>query len=356
MLARPLRVPPSSILGLLGRLLGLHLRRRPALAAAAPLLGLVPLLGLAALASRPGPDAAARTHQAAVLADGLALLDDAPGARRLLELDEGGVRREVALGLRAEARLVGTRVGAALAWQEGKRLRLALVDDEGALPEPSTWGRSVQRLCEGAASNDQRFGVGWLEADGNVWMVHGPSGPQALAAAAELGPEAPRAEWCGIASAADRIALLWRAKRYYVNFCDTRECAPLVTQLPLDADDVLLGFGCLRDRCLLAARDRRGAARLVLTSPRGKVQWSAPLDVAADTAVSIVGAGPRAFAVAARGVSGAAALRVDLEGRVARLWHDLDADVPSLAWSKDQLLIAYRRHGELEHRRVAFTR
>lgn len=67
-----------------------------------------------------------------------------------------------------------TRVGAAVAWHEGAKLRLARLAADGQLVESSTWGKSVQRLCEGVASNDAMFGVGWLEADGKVWVVHGP--------------------------------------------------------------------------------------------------------------------------------------------------------------------------------------
>ena len=74
------------------------------------------------------------------------------------------------------ARVVGGRAGTLFAWLSDKRLRLALVGEDGTLGAPSAWGRNALQLCDGVATGDHRFGVGWLERDGGVWFVHGPIG------------------------------------------------------------------------------------------------------------------------------------------------------------------------------------
>src|SRR5262249_48060844 len=117
-----------------------------------------------------------------------------------------------------DLRLVGTRIGAVAAWHDDKRVRLVRVEDDA---DVGTWGRSVRQLCDGAASNDAQFGVGWLEANDSVWIVHGPVAADGAAAQAEvLGERAERMppdaelarnEWCGVASAEQAIALLWRS-------------------------------------------------------------------------------------------------------------------------------------------------
>src|SRR5262245_39644970 len=140
---------PRSILGLLFHLATLHVERRPGACA----LVLAFVVALEAMlwprhAARP-LIAAQAGLQGAVLLDGFAFAQPAPGSDgyRVVDVDpQGNARRERMLPVTGELRVVGTRVGAAAAWQDGKRLRLTRVEDDREL---GTWGRSVRQLCDG---------------------------------------------------------------------------------------------------------------------------------------------------------------------------------------------------------------
>lgn len=289
------------------------------------------------------PDAGAPRIQAAVLPDGFAVLLD----RRIRELDrDAAVHHELPLQLATEVRLVGTRAGTTVGWQDGKQIKLATLDDDGRPTEISTWGKRAVRLCEGAASNDQRFAVGWFESDGGVWIVHGPTARLASAGALadlEVDPAA-KVTWCGVASAAQDLALTWRAgQKTYLNFCGPKACSSYVAKVPLPADDTFLGFGCVRDSCLYASRDRRGDVALRRVTEAGRGLVVALATAAPDTAVSVVGAGPRSFAIAyvTRERRVAVELR-GIDGAVTRSWQfDDEREAPALRWAGDRLLIAF---------------
>src|SRR5437868_4933144 len=170
---------PRSILGLLFRLLTLHAgRRAPWFAAAgvAIMVAIVVAIVVALVwprnAAPPAPAAPPGGLQLAVVRDGFVVTHPTDGGRRVIELDREGRERGTLITRHGEdQRVVGTSVGPAVAWEEARKVRFVRVSDDRDL---GTWGKSVRQLCDGVASNDARFAVGWLEADDTVWIVHGP--------------------------------------------------------------------------------------------------------------------------------------------------------------------------------------
>jgi hypothetical protein len=213
-------------------------------------------------------------RQAAVLADGFAAID-ARGRIAVLD-DEAARRREIALtGAPAGARVVGLAGHVGLVWRDGKRVAVAAVDDDGRLEGTARFGKRVATMCEGVATNDHKFGVAWFEADGSVWFVHGPTSPQRAAATAteattKATTEAPlaapaKADFCAIASAEDRIALLFtEGRRTTLALCG-RQCTPRRIELPKKS--AVLGLGCSRGGCAIATRGAGGAAHLTWVTP-----------------------------------------------------------------------------------------
>ena len=284
--------------------------------------------------------------QTAVLADGFAILigpRDIHDSRHVYEFDRGGTRQnEMPLRLDRKVRFVGTRAGSAVGWHDGKKLVLGILDSDGNPGDLSTWGRNVRELCDGAATNEHRFGIGWLEADGRVWMVHGPMNRLAgePIEAFELAPA--KASWCGIAAAEQNIALLWReGGRLLMNFCTRKGCTSLVVKVPIDTKDTLLGYGCVRDSCLFATRDRQGTTKLHRVTEKGRAIVKTLEHATTETAVSIVGAGTRAFAIAYVAKDGRATIqRVTVDGSFSNVSHFEAKQAPSLAWAADTLLVA----------------
>lgn len=345
---------PRSIPGLLFHLATLHVERRPG--ACAAVLAIVLALG-AALWLRPAERAPiARAPggglQGAVLVDGFAFAQPAAGGDgyRVVDVDpEGKARRERTLPV-TELRVVGTRVGAAAAWQDGKRLRLVRVEDDR---EMGTWGRSMRQMCDGVASNATRFAVAWLEADDTVWFVHGPLAAEAGEAGAALAQATPidaraltRNDWCGVAAAEDKIALLWReGDRLSLTMCSQKACSGLPVSFKLERRIPLLGVGCLRTMCVVATPDEAGKTRVSLVTTTGRSKWSHTLEGAWGP-VSIVGVGDRAFAVGYATPDGARVDRFDRDGEAAQVWRDRAShQPPGLAWSSGRLLVAHY-HGD----------
>ncbi|HET7505056.1 MAG TPA: hypothetical protein VFK02_28755 [Kofleriaceae bacterium] len=311
--------------------------------------------------SRHGPDRAVADLQAAVSRDGFIVRHAAGAGHRVVEVDpQGRERRGFPVERAGELRAVGTRAGTAIAWQDGRKLRLVRVEDHRDM---GTWGKSVRQLCDGVASNDARFAVGWLESDDVVWIVHGPLAAQAGAAESEAteaveaaeaiatgvpAGELARSEWCGVASAEHNVALLWRAgDRLSIVMCTAKRCGSLPGTFKLDHRLPILGFGCLRDACLIAARDAEGNAGLVYVTAAGRRKWNQRLPAA--STVSIVGYGDRAFAVGYTTEAGAEVLRFDPSGASSPLWRDpYTTSVPALAWSSGRLLVAHR-HADLAY-------
>lgn len=279
--------------------------------------------------------------QAAVLRDGFAVL---AGPRLGVYGRDGAARGEATLRLdRAELRLVGTRVGAAVGWLEGGRVVLGQVRADGKVEIDSSWGKRVTRLCDGAASNEHRFGIAWAEPDGRVWVVHGPVVPAALALEAPAVATATAGKaWCGVASADQDVALFWRERNaLQFELCSTKKCSGFPVRVPVGARDTVVGFGCADKACVIAARDGAGAVQLHRVSERGRKAVQVLDGAAAGTPVTITGAGPRAVAIAYLATSGRVAVRrVSLDGAVADVTTLDGGQVPSLAWADGRLLVA----------------
>lgn len=279
--------------------------------------------------------------QAAVLSDGFGVLAD----KHVREYDRAGNRRsDVALRLpRGDVRFAGTRGGPAVGWQDGKKFKLAIVDEDGTPRDESVWGKNVKQLCDGAATNEYRFGIGFLEGDGKVWFVHGPMDRMADEPAAHvLAPPTTKPSWCAVVSAEQNIALLFReGSRLLMNFCSRKQCDSLVVKVPIDTKDTLLGYGCVQDSCLFATRDKHGTTKLHRVTNKGRTISRALEHARPDSAVSIVGAGTRAFAIAYASTDGNATIqRVAVDGTFGNVWHFHGDAVPALAWAANKLFVA----------------
>jgi hypothetical protein len=292
-------------------------------------------------ASAPVPD----DIHAAVLRDGFALHAEGQ-PHRVREISRKGPQRtEHVIDRDGDIRVVGTRAGAAAGWLDSKKVRLVSLKNKREL---GVFGKSARMLCDGVASNDERFAIGWLEADGVIWFVHGPTGETQAIETNEvdepvLAARADPKNWCGIASAEGNIALFWRERdRMYINTCTKKQCSGLPAAVAFPRDDVLLGVGCLRKACLLAVREKSGTSRLTYVTESGSAKWTKPL-ATNELSVSIVGVGDRSFAVGYVGSEGAEVLRIDAKGAAARVWQGAaSGGVPALAWSRDQLLVGPR--------------
>lgn len=267
--------------------------------------------------------------QAAVLTDGFAVAR----ANVVRELDrQGRIRAEYRVPRDRQVRVVGTRVGVAAAWLDNARLELALLKTG----ESKGWGKSASVLCDGAASNDSRFAVAWREDSGGLWFVHGP-----MSAADVPTILATDAQWCGVASAGDRIALFWRDRgRLLFNTCTPVKCSPLPASVALAPSTEVVGFGCLANACLLAARASNGSTELLYATESGAVKWRKPLG-SIDGRVEIIGIAGNAFAV---GVPGRV-VHYDRRGRSKDLW--TGHGTPALAWSRGLLLVAHANGQEI---------
>lgn len=339
---------PRSIGGLLFRLAALHARRRPGW------LVVLACVVVAAVAwPRHGADGSGPGGlQVGVLRDGFVFTHLGDDGRRVVELDVAGhARRTLMVPQRDDRRVVGTSVGTAIGWQDGQKIRVARVEDGADL---GSWGKAARQLCDGVASNDKRFAVGWLESDESVWIVHGPVAETHVADAGEptagraLAGEAAvpsnalaRTDWCGVASAEDNVALLWRsADRLRFTMCSSKRCSTLSAAFAFDRRLPLLGFGCLRNACLVASRDAAGNARIAFLTQTSRTKWTRPLTTASSS-VSIVGVGDHAFALGHATSDGTEVVRVDREGAITPLWRGpISTTAPALAWSSGRLLIA----------------
>jgi hypothetical protein len=292
--------------------------------------------------------------QAAVLADGFAAIDS---TNRVVELDADGVRRhQLTVRGVADPRIVGFGSGLGVVWRDGKRVAAAGVDPDGNVGTPARFGKNVQMMCNGTASNAHRFAVGWTEPDGAVWIVFGPTAaasrdePDLEASAgyeaAALGGAQARPTFCAVASADRKIALLWNdGNKVLMTLCD-KQCPSLPTPVSLAKGRELLGFGCLRDGCVIATRNG-GAVEATWVTTKGKPQWTRPLrDAGPDTRVELVGTGTQiaiAYATAGEPVV-VAATRT---GELAPIWQGAADGVPSLQWADGRLVIVRHIGGDL---------
>ena len=286
-----------------------------------------------------------------MLADGFAVMEGAPGDRHAIAVDWDGRRvdRRAVPVIAPSVRMVGAAGGIAVGWQDGNKLALARVSGDGELDQRTSWGKRVTQLCDGTASNEHRFGIGWLESDGRVWVVHGPTSASAVTDPVATDAELTRTVWCGVTSAGEKIALLWRDQhnRTQLDLCDRKGCSNFTARLPIAKQHALAGIACVETACLFAIRDDRGGAQLGWMTTRGKLAWSRPLaDATANTGFSIVAAGDRAFVIGYVTREGAMAARVIEGGSLVRAWADPSStELPALAWANDRLLVAHR-HGD----------
>ncbi|MBA3464900.1 MAG: hypothetical protein H0T46_33510 [Deltaproteobacteria bacterium] len=300
----------------------------------------------------PKEVAETRDLQTAVLSGGFVVLEGTRTDRHVIETDRDGAlagRRAVPV-IAPHARVLGTSAGTAMAWLGGDKVSLALVTGDGKLGEVSKWGKKATQLCDGTASNALRWGVGWLEKDGRVWVLHGPTGKraQALGSDAELLTEstATATTWCGVTSAGTNIALVWResGNRTFINFCGQKGCDSDVYRVPVGPKHQLAGIACTQSSCLVALRDDAGKAHLGWMTAKGKVVWSKALtDATPESEFSLVAAGANAFAVGYTANEGATVTRVIESGSMVRAWADpYSHATPALAWANDRLLVAHR--------------
>jgi len=344
---------PRSILGLLFHLVVLYVRRRPVLYGG---MGCALLMALLWHATDRG--AAGAALQVGVLRDGFVVSHPADAGRRVIELDpQGAERRVMTVQHAGDQRVVGTGAGTAVAWQQDRKVRLVRVEDDRDL---GTWGKSVRQLCDGVASNRERFAVGWLESDDSVWIVHGPVATATPAETEEITTatgELVRSDWCGVASAEQNVGLFWRtADRLRFVLCGKRKCSGLGASVRLERRLPVLGIGCLSNVCLIAVRDDTGTAQLALLTESGRTKWVKPLDTPSQ-AISIVGVGNRRFAIGYAAKAGAEVVQIDRDGAIASLWRDAaSTGSPALAWSSDRLLIAHHRGDALIHATIPLPR
>ncbi|CAN5834263.1 hypothetical protein BH11MYX3_BH11MYX3_46020 [soil metagenome] len=294
-----------------------------------------------------------RELSAAVLFDGFAVLDGTPNDRHVIQVDRDGgspTRRAIPV-IAPEARMIGTWAGVAIGWHDKGKIQFARVTGDGELGEVSTWGKGVTQLCDGTASDELRWGFGWLQKDGRVWLLHGQTKQtvSTLASTSDVTAAAAKTVWCGVTSAGSDIGLFWRdaAGKLFVNLCSQKSCSSRVTRIPFDPKQKLEGLACTAKSCLVAFRNDRGAQVGSITLPQGRVTWIKPLaDATADTTFSLVAAGDQAFAIGYVSREGAIVSRVIASSSMVRAWADpYSQEVPALAWADDRLLVAHR-HGD----------
>lgn len=352
---------PRSLFGLLAYLVALHVRRRPALLA----MVLVPLVATAVVSRErtPPPAAAVPPLQTAVLRDGFAVMESA-GDRHVVELDRNGTRRRrSAIPTVTDTRAVGMSIGAGVVYVQNKKVHVAKIEGDGKLGRSQGFGTSVRQLCDGVASNDHRWAVGWLEErDERFWFVHGPTPrktPEAESSSADVQalpmtldavatPDAgatARIGWCAIASANDYVALIYRVEaKTFVNMCSQKECSGLQTRAPIDPRDEVLDVACQKDGCVMALRTRENVTHLIAFNLRGKSVWTKKLGYATkDSRVRLSPAGDRAYLVSLMTEEGPVVERMlSKNGIIGRTWQGAQGlSAPAITWSKDHAMLAY---------------
>lgn len=295
---------------------------------------------------------APRELTAAVLAEGFAVLDGTPDDRHVLVMDrDGGNQKRRAVPVIApQARMVGTSRGVAMAWlDKDDKVKLARVTGDGTLGEPSTWGKRVTQLCDGVASNAKLWGIGWLERDGRLWVLRGPTkGGRTVADDDDLALEASatRTVWCAVRSAGKALALVKRdsAKRVFLTLCDDKKCGSEL-RMPIGKNQDLLDVTCSDTACVVALRDDKRGLVLGWMTVKGRIVWSKPLaDAVPETTFALTAAGDQAFAVGYVAREGATVARVIEAGSMVRAWADpASQETPALAWASDRLLVAHRQ-------------
>jgi hypothetical protein len=268
--------------------------------------------------------------QGAVLADGFAFRS----GDHVHELDFAGKRRAKHL-VRDDRdfRVFGTRAGAAAAWLQSGKLQLFNLKRREVV---DSFGKAATALCDGVATNEYRFAVGWVEKDDGVWFVHGPTRRSTASIDVPVHIAATmQRPWCAIASAEDLIGLAWRERNWLrINWCSSTRCSPTPAAVKLPETAEIIGLGCLRTACLLATRDGT-ATSLAYVTESGAVKWRQDL-TSSSSVLTIIGIADTAFAVALPNT----VVRIDRKGARSELW--AGEGHPAIAWSRGRLLIAHK--------------
>jgi hypothetical protein len=307
-----------------------------------PLRGVVIAIAIGALGDNGQPELAmTKTMQPTVLHDGFAVLEAPAWQPIVREIDRSGAVRfheYMPVGTPVHSRVVGTSGGTALAWLEGWRAKLALIDADGELTSHTEWGTEVNRLCDQVASTDLRYGIGWQEPHA-LWLLHGSvqrgtHDPTAI----QVRRSSSTIDWCGITSADDQIALLWfEDGQTFISMCSTNCSAPRRVQI--NTDRVLLGFGCVRDGCAIAYVDHDTYAKLGWFTASGELVWTMQMGGTGFRNVSIANAG--CTVVASYGAPDATVFSVTRDG-ITRVWHDPDRPfAPAVVWSNGVLMLSH---------------
>jgi hypothetical protein len=273
-------------------------------------------------------------RQGAVLADGFAARDGG----RVYELDLAGHRkRSYEIPTDRSLRVFGTSGGAAAAWIKNEQLQLFALETREVV---AGYGNSARILCDGVATNEARFAVAWIEDDGGLWFLHGPTRPSAATVEAPTRIATVESRtWCAVASAEQLITLASRDRdRLRINWCTTKSCSPLPASVKLAPAIDVVGLGCLRNACVVATRQGSAPAELMYVTESGAVKWRQRL-ASSPASVPLVGIGTTAFAVALPG----RVVRIDRAGTRSDLW--TGDGTPAIAWSSGRLLVA-TEHGE----------
>jgi len=304
---------------------------------------------------RSSPPPAPSRPQAAVLDDGFAAIDS---SNRVVVLDDDGSRRRaLSVSGITEPRLVGFASGMGLVWRDGKRVAAADLADDGRIGKPAKFGSNVQLMCSQTASNDHKFAVGWTERDGAVWFVHGPTAASAEAQLIDEGSarldenmpfagELAKPTFCAVASAADKVALLWNDGDKVMTVKCGKKCPNSVTRIALPKRHQPLGFGCTADACVIATREGN-ALYATWATERGKVLWTKPLrDAEPSGRVELVGTGAQ-VAIAYATANQPVVVAATRGGELAAVWQGEAEGVPSIQWSSGRLVIVRHVGGDL---------
>ncbi|MBX3159481.1 MAG: hypothetical protein KF773_26155 [Deltaproteobacteria bacterium] len=286
------------------------------------------------------------TLQAAVLSDGYATIED---GRRIVTYDaSGAVRETVAAALPPDTHVVGMVGGAGVVYRDGTQVVVGLLDDDGSVLDPHRFGRNVRKMCAQTATNQHRWAVMWVEHDGQLWIVRGPTRRGAAELVAEPTDDirAQAAEdYCGVASAEDRTVMLWRGGgATFSAVCDAKRCGG-AQRVKLDARHKIAGYGCTSDGCAIVTRSAAALQASWMWLRNGKIEWTRPLPSAAEgTRVTAAGAGKQV--AIAYGIEPEPVVRVvDRTGAMKAVWQAPSETVPGLAWNGSALLVAAYRDG-----------
>jgi hypothetical protein len=271
--------------------------------------------------------------QTAVLRDGFGVLVNVADLNEVIEVERDGTWRNFGwVEKRAfESRVVGTADGAALVWREQERVKIALVRQDGTLGDARAFGTHAVRMCDGVASNDDTWAIGWLERGGGIVAMRGN-----VSAASQRFEMAKGADWCTLASSGEDITVFWReGERTFAATCTHDGCTK-PARIELGKRDRMFAAACSADGCAIAYESTKTTLAWIDSS--GAFVWKRQLDnISRD--VSLANAGTHAVAAGYVDDGEGTAARVTRDG-IMPVWTADARWPPAVAWSRGQLLIA----------------